>query len=59
MIAQRRGAGYRRFVLKIEGARDKHDIHGLRRLLKRLLRGHDLRCVDAYERPQQREGAAR
>jgi hypothetical protein len=51
-----------RFVLTLEGASGANDAHvrTLRHLLKFLLRGRNLRCVDARQvdpLPTQREGA--
>jgi hypothetical protein len=44
-----------RFSLTIEGSSEQPGIHGLRAILKDLLRRHGFRCVDAKENPHEAE----
>jgi len=39
----------RHFVLRLEGPAGQSGIHGLRAILKELLRRHGFRCLDACE----------
>jgi len=44
------------YIIKLRSLRpDRASIHGLRAILKRLLRDHQFRCVSAIEIPAQQE----
>jgi hypothetical protein len=45
------------YVLTLQGKRGAESIRALRRILKRLLRDHSLRCVDAREVSEDNEAS--